>query len=313
VKWSTNNNNALLVFSVLEDKAEFDEEMAAFERTLWSWLVGTGLLLLLTQTGLLQWGLRPLGQMAREIQHIEQGQQTRVEGRYPGELAGLSLNLNLLISQASARQVRYKEALDDLAHSLKTPLAAMRASLDRPNELNAIVRQQVTRMDDIVKHQLGRAGASGATRFAPPLTLAPILNRIRDTLAKVYADKQLNFSIDCAPTLIWRIAEDDAFELLGNLLDNAAKWAKGQVKVLVRLQADHLFIRITDDGPGFIDTQAGSTRRVRLDESVPGHGIGLAVARDLIASYLGELMISRADSGGAQLDIKLPLAVIQPG
>ena len=306
VKWSTNNKDAPLVFSVLEDKAEFDQEVSAFERTLWSWLIGTGLLLLLTQTLLLRWGLRPLGQVAREIQHIEQGVKTHVEGNYPRELVGLTHNLNLMIDQERARQTRYKEALDDLAHSLKTPLAAMRASLDEPTALANIVNQQVTRMDDIVRHQLGRAGAAGATRFSPHLALAPVLFRIRDTLAKVYAEKNLSFTIDCPPNLSWRITEGDAFEMLGNVLDNAAKWAKSEVAVTVSLERDRLCIRITDDGPGFIDPQAGQTRRVRLDETVPGHGIGLAVVRDLVASYQGELTISRAPSGGAQLDIILP-------
>ena len=306
VKWSTNNKDAPLVFSVLEDKAEFDQEVSAFERTLWSWLIGTGLLLLLTQTLLLRWGLRPLGQVAREIQHIEQGVKTHVEGNYPRELVGLTHNLNLMIDQERARQTRYKEALDDLAHSLKTPLAAMRASLDEPTALANIVNQQVTRMDDIVRHQLGRAGAAGATRFSPHLALAPVLFRIRDTLAKVYAEKNLSFTIDCPPNLSWQITEGDAFEMLGNVLDNAAKWAKSEVAVTVSLERDRLCIRITDDGPGFIDPQAGQTRRVRLDETVPGHGIGLAVVRDLVASYQGELTISRAPSGGAQLDIILP-------
>ena len=294
------------MFSVLEDKAEFDQEVSAFERTLWSWLIGTGLLLLLTQTLLLRWGLRPLGQVAREIQHIEQGVKTHVEGNYPRELVGLTHNLNLMIDQERARQTRYKEALDDLAHSLKTPLAAMRASLDEPTALANIVNQQVTRMDDIVRHQLGRAGAAGATRFSPHLALAPVLFRIRDTLAKVYAEKNLSFTIDCPPNLSWQITEGDAFEMLGNVLDNAAKWAKSEVAVTVSLERDRLCIRITDDGPGFIDPQAGQTRRVRLDETVPGHGIGLAVVRDLVASYQGELTISRAPSGGAQLDIILP-------
>lgn len=306
VKWATNNRVAPLVFSVLEDKAEFDQELAAFERTLWSWLVGTGLFLLLTQTLLLRWGLRPLGQVAREIQRIEQGEQTQVEGYYPRELSGLTQNLNLLIDQERARQTRYKEALDDLAHSLKTPLAAMRASLDEPNQLANIVSQQVTRMDDIVRHQLGRAGAAGATRFAPHLALAPVLFRIRDTLAKVYAEKNLSFVINCPPELTWRIAQDDAFEMLGNVLDNAAKWAKSTIAVSVHLQNSRLHIQVSDDGPGFADPDAGLKRRVRLDETVPGHGIGLAVVRDLVASYQGELTISRAMSGGAQLDIILP-------
>ena len=171
-----------------------------------------------------------------------------------------------------------------------------------------MVAQQVARMDDIVTHQLGRAGASGAARFAPPLTLAPILNRIRDTLAQVYADKKLVFTLDCAPELSWRIDEGDAFEMLGNVLDNAAKWAQHEVSVRIWRDSDRLCIRVTDDGPGFSDPQAVLQRRVRLDERVPGHGIGLAVVSDLVASHQGELTLSSTDSGGAQLDIVLPAA-----
>ncbi len=308
VKWAVNDRVAPLVFSVLEDQSEFDRELRAFARTLWRWLGGTGLLLLLTQTLLLRWGLAPLGRMAREIQHIEKGEQAKVEGHYPRELAGLTHNLNLLIDQERARQTRYKDALDDLAHSLKTPLAVLRTALHEPVELPTMVAQQVTRMDDIVKHQLGRAGASGAARFAPPLALAPILHRIRDTLAKVYADKKLIFTLDCPPALTWRIDEGDAFEMLGNVLDNAAKWAQHQVSVRIWSDAQRLYIRVADDGPGFAAPQAGLARRVRLDERVPGHGIGLAVVRDLVASHQGMLTLSRAASGGAQLDIVLPAA-----
>ena len=308
VKWSVNDRAAPLVFSVLEDKAEFDRELRAFERTLWSWLGGTGLLLLLTQTLLLRWGLAPLRRVAREIGRIEKGEQARVEGRYPSELAGLTHNLNVLIDQERARQTRYKDALDDLAHSLKTPLAVLRATLSEPSELPAMVAQQVSRMDDIVGHQLGRAGASGAARFAPPLALAPILNRIRDTLAKVYAEKSLAFTLDCAPELRWRIDQGDAFEMLGNVLDNAAKWARHAVSVRIWRDRDRLRIRVTDDGPGFGDPQAVRQRRVRLDEQVPGHGIGLAVVSDLVVSHQGELTLSSAASGGAQLDIVLPAA-----
>jgi two-component system sensor histidine kinase PhoQ len=308
VTWSDNDRTAPLVFSVLEDASALSRELRAFDRTLLSWLGGTALLLLLTQALLLRWGLAPLRGMAREIQRIEQGDQGKVEGRYPSELAGLTHNLNGLIDQERARQTRYKEALDDLAHSLKTPLAALRATLDEPDQLPAMVAQQVTRMDGIVMHQLGRAGASGAARLGPQLALAPIVQRIQGTLAKVYLDKNLTFTADCPPGLSWRLDEGDAFELLGNLLDNAAKWARSAVSSRVWLQDQTLCIRITDDGPGFADDQALPGRRVRLDEQVPGHGIGLAVVRDLVASHQGELRVSRAPGGGAQVDVVLRAA-----
>ncbi|MBK7053064.1 MAG: histidine kinase [Rhodoferax sp.] len=308
VKWAVNQQTAPLVFSVLEDKAEFDLAARSFQRTLWLWLGGTGLLLLLTQTLLLRWGLTPLRRMALEIQGIESGRQTKVQGSYPAELAGLTLNLNLLIDQERARQTRYKEALDDLAHSLKTPLAVLRATLGEPGDLASQVAQQVDRMNEIVVHQLGRAGASGAARFAPYLTLAPIVGRIQESLAKVYVDKNLAFAIDCPADLSWRIDQGDAFEILGNVLDNAAKWAKCRVALRVWQEAGSLHIRVTDDGPGFAQAPSALARRVRLDETVPGHGIGLTVVRDLVASHQGTVTISQAVLGGAQVDIVLRAA-----
>jgi len=308
VKWSVNDQMASLVFSVLEDKIGFDRELQAFERTLWTWLGSTGLLLLLTQAMLLRWGLKPLNRVAQEIRRIETGQQSKVEGSYPIELARLTRNLNGLIEQERARQARYKDALDDLAHSLKTPLAVLRASLHDAGQLPALVAQQVDRMDVIVMHQLGRAGVSGSARFSPTLALAPILSRICETLAKVYIDKQLTFSPECPSELTWRIDEGDAFEMLGNVLDNAAKWARQRVSVQIELDKNRLCICVCDDGPGFSDLQAALSRRVRLDEQVPGHGIGLAVVRDLVANYHGELKLSRAKMGGAQIDLVLPAA-----
>jgi two-component system sensor histidine kinase PhoQ len=254
----------------------------------------------------LQWGLAPLWRVAQEISRIEKGEQTEVQGRYPSEIAALTGNLNTLIKQERVRQTRYKEALSFLAHSLKTPLAVLRTALAEPAQLPAMVAAQVARMDAIVQHQLGRAAASGSARFAPYLAIAPVLNRIRDSLGKVYADKDLAFTVDCPPDLSWRIDEGDAFEMLGNVLDNAAKWAKQRVAVRAWREGDGLRIRVEDDGPGFSDTQSILQLHVRMDEKVPGHGVGLAVVNDLVASHQGELNLSRSQWGGARLDIVLP-------
>ncbi|HWI80035.1 MAG TPA: ATP-binding protein [Ramlibacter sp.] len=308
VRWAGPKVEAPLVLSVLEERSEFNRELKAFQRTLWSWLGGAGLLLLLSQTLLLQWALSPLQRVAQEIARIESGEQTEVQGRYPREIRAMTGNLNTLIKQERVRQTRYKEALSFLAHSLKTPLAVLRNALAEPAQLPAAVSQQVSRMDQIVQHQLTRAGASGAARFAPYLALAPVLHRIRESLGKVYADKGLAINLDCAPDLRWRIDEGDAFELLGNLLDNAAKWAKQRIDVKVWRDGDGLRIRIEDDGPGFSDTEAILQLHVRADEQVPGHGVGLAVVNDLVASHEGELKLSRGALGGAQVEIRLPAA-----
>jgi len=142
----------------------------------------------------------------------------------------------------------------------------------------------------------------------PQLALAPVLERIRDSLAKVYAEKGLAFTLDCPPSLAWRIDEGDAFEMLGNIMDNAAKWAKQRVAVVARREGDRLHLRVDDDGSGFSDTVAVLQIHVRGDERVPGHGVGLAVVNDLVASHDGELSLGRSDWGGGRVEVVLPAA-----
>jgi two-component system sensor histidine kinase PhoQ len=244
--------------------------------------------------------------VAAEIRRIEGGEQARIEGRYPNEIAPLTDNLNTLIRQERVRQARYKEALSFLAHSLKTPLAVLRGALAEPAQLPAAVKQEVARMDDIVQHQLGRAAAGGATRFAPPVLLAPVLDRVRDALAKVHADKGLAFTTECPPDLAWRIEEGDLFEILGNVMDNASKWARSRVRARAWREDGRLVLEVEDDGAGFSDTASVLQIHVRGDERVPGHGVGLAVVNDLVASHHGELELGRGSLGGAQVRIVLP-------
>jgi two-component system, OmpR family, sensor histidine kinase PhoQ len=306
VNWQAGPRPAHLVLSVLEDESEFRHEVAVFARTLWAWLGAAGLLLLLAQLLLLQWGLAPMRRVASEIRRVEGGEQSKIEGRYPTELSGLTDNLNTLIQQERVRQTRYKEALSYLAHSLKTPLAVLHSALDEPARLSETVAQQVRRMDEIVQHQLGRAAAGGATRFAPAVPVTPVLERIREALLKVYADKGLEFTVDCPTDLTWRIDEGDLFEMMGNLMDNAAKWAKQRVRVRAWRAGEHLHLHVDDDGPGFGDTHSVLQLHARGDERVPGHGVGLAVVNDLVTSHHGELKLLRSELGGARIDIALP-------
>lgn len=306
VRWTTRNGAAPLVLSVLENRDGFDREIAVFARTLWTWLGSAAALLLAAQLLLLRWALAPLRQVAQEVRRVESGEQAAIEGVYPEELTGLTGNLNTLIQQERVRQTRYREALSFLAHSLKTPLAVLRGALSQPGELPAEVERQVRRMDDIVQYQLARAAAGGAGRFVPLLPVAPVLERIRDALAKVYAAKGLQLEVDCPADIAWRIDEGDLFEMLGNLMDNAAKWARRQVQVRVARDGNQLRIVVEDDGPGFSDTESVLRLHVRADERVPGHGVGLAVVNDLVASAHGTLTLGRSDAGGACVRIVLP-------
>jgi two-component system sensor histidine kinase PhoQ len=138
------------------------------------------------------------------------------------------------------------------------------------------------------------------------VAVAPVLQRIRDALAKVHAERQLSFDVDCPADLNWRIDECDLFEIAGNLMDNASKWASHKVSARAWLDQDRLRLVVQDDGPGFTDTEAILQLHVRMDERVPGHGVGLAIVNDLVAGHGGELKLSRGTLGGACVDVALP-------
>jgi two-component system sensor histidine kinase PhoQ len=294
--------------NIMEDAGTLPRQVTVFRQALWGYLGIAAIVLLFLQALILRWSLLPLRRVEVELKRVQRGQLARMSGHHPRELEPLTESINALVDSERENLERQRNTLADLAHSLKTPLAVLRNALAEPAQLPAAVSQQVSRMDQIVQHQLTRAGASGAARFAPYLALAPVLHRIRESLGKVNADKDLAIDLDCAPDLRWRIDEGDAFELLGNLLDNAAKWAKQRIDVKVWRDGDGLRIRIEDDGPGFSDTEAILQLHVRADEQVPGHGVGLAVVNDLVASHEGELKLSRGALGGAQVEILLPAA-----
>jgi two-component system sensor histidine kinase PhoQ len=306
VKWAVGSLDAPLALSVLEDRRELDREIAIFTRTLALWLGGASALLLVAQTVLLAWGLEPLRLVTQEIRRIESGEQPEVQGRYPAEIAALTENINALIRLERLRLTRYKEALSYLAHSLKTPLAVLRTAGSESDRLPQLVDEQVARMDDIVQHQLARAASGTGPLFVAPLKLRDVLDRIRASLLKVYADKGLIIELNVARDMAWRIGEGDAFELFGNLMDNASKWAHQAVRVHIVREGRALHACIEDDGPGFKDTESILQLHVRGDEKVPGHGVGLAVVSELVKAHRGDLRLGSSSAlGGAQVDVVL--------
>jgi len=307
IGWELPDRALPLTFQVVEDRSGFASELAHFRRSLWTYLAGAALLLLVLQALALRWGLRPLRAVEREIQAIERGRRGAVEGRYPAELARLTSSLNALLRQEHARQTRYRNALADLAHSLKTPLAVLRGSLDNPDDQEAAA-EQIERMERIIGYQLQRASASGHAALAAPVPLRPAIERLARSLAKVYAGRAAELSIDAEPALAFRGAEDDLTEMLGNLLDNAFKWSGGRVHLAASAGEPLGEISVEDDGPGIPDDEVPTilSRGGRLDEGVPGQGIGLAVVRDIVEAYGGALEIDRSPLGGLRARLRLP-------
>jgi two-component system sensor histidine kinase PhoQ len=318
VSWTTRSGSHRFTFAVAEDLAPYAEQLADYRRTLWGWLAAMALLLLAAQAATLRWGLRPLRELTLALARLEKGQDARLEGEHPAELQGLADNLNALLARERGQQTRYRNALADLAHSLKTPLALVRAELRRGDvapALRAQLEDQVQRMDRVVDHQLQRAGAAGRSALAPPLPLRPLVDRLRAALAKVHADKAPGWVLDIPAEARVRIDEGDLTELLGNLLDNACKWCAHRVHVTGVGRGTALQLDVEDDGPG-IDEAMGLAvlqRGVRADQAMPGHGIGLAVVRDIVDALGGELEIGRSAAlGGARITLRLPGAWLAP-
>lgn len=299
-------------FAVAEDAAAFEAQVAGFRRSLWGWLLGLGVVLLLVQGGVLRWSLAPLRRLEREIRSIETGEQAAIRQAYPRELRGLTANLNALLERERAQLERYRNGLADLAHSLKTPLAVLRgAILDRrapdADRLAAQVREQSARMQQIVDYQLQRAALSGRTTLMAPVAMAPVIDRVVSSLEKVYAEKRVDCRLQLEDGLAFTGDEGDLMELVGNLLDNAFKWCENRVRVVAHATEGGMLFRVEDDGPGIPSEQASRVleRGARIDPAVTGHGIGLAVVRDIAAVYHGELTIGRSDLGGAAVTVRL--------
>ncbi|MDX1656799.1 MAG: ATP-binding protein, partial [Candidatus Competibacteraceae bacterium] len=289
-------------FQVAEARRGFDGQLGAFRRSLWVWLGALGVGLLLVQGLILRWSLKPLRQVAREVAGIEAGRRQQLTGPYPRELQPLTRNLNALIHNGQLHLERYRNALADLAHSLKTPLAVLRgASHEQPDTLGETVREQVERMDRTVDYQLSRAAASGRTALTRPVTVAPVGRKLLDALGKVYAAKGLALELKADDQARFFGDEGDLMEILGNLADNACKWARSRVVVIARYRPDpagrgELTLIVEDDGPGIAEQQraAVTDRGRRADPTTPGHGIGLAVVRELVEEVSqGRLAIQR--------------------
>jgi len=300
-------------FVIAEDMAPMQAELTRFRQGLWRWLGGLAIVLLLAQGWILRWGLNPLRDVAVDLQNIQLGTAEALQGNYPRELHGLTSSLNALMEHVRSVQQRYRNSLDDLAHSLKTPLAFLRSVAEDQNkdcdQLRQAAFEQVERMDTIVQRQLQRAAASGRVTLAKPTAIEPIVQRLVKSLNKIYRHKGVTTELDLQPGILFQGDEGDLMEMLGNLIENAFKFASSSIRISATSRQQELLLSIEDDGPGVPVTQLGNVvqRGMRADQTLPGQGIGLAVADEIVSLYQGKLEISNSESGGARLTLRFPL------
>ncbi len=315
---SAGGKDVRVTINVGENQSGVKRQITAFRETMWVVLGGLGLLLLAFQALLLIWSLKPFRAVARDLASVQRGESEALTGDYPVELATLTQGLNDFIKSEREHLRRYRNTLGDLAHSLKTPLAVMRGLFDNEDDAAALKHagtEQVTKMDEIVAYQLARAAKSGHQTYAAPLPVQPHAEEIALTLERVYANKQALAEFEIDPKAMFHGDKGDLMELVGNLMDNAFKWCKSRVLLTAqpirnpKARRPGLFLRVEDDGPGIPDDQTSEVlkRGVRGDERVQGHGIGLSIIGDIVASYDGEMIVSRSESlGGASFEVRLP-------
>ena len=298
-----------LAFQVAESVADAEARVATFRRTLWLWLAGIAVLLLAALVLVLRWGLRPLRRVAGEIAEIERGERTRLGGDYPRELRPLTDNLNGLIAGGRARLQRYRDALADLAHSLKTPIAVLRALGDE-GDRSAAIREQTERMERTLGWHLQRAAAAGRSGLQRAVPVADTARRLLRSLDTVHARRAPAAELDIPEATAFVGDPDDLMEMLGNLLDNAYKWCRQRVRITARAdQAGTLTLEVADDGCGIPPARRAAVleRGVRMDEQTPGEGIGLALVRQMVEdAYGGRISLDASDLGGLAVRVTLP-------
>ncbi len=304
---------------VAEDLTAYDRQLATYRQqvVLWFGIIAAGLLIVIA--GLLRWALGPLRRMADEITAIENGNLDFLSEDFPRELVGVARNMNTLVKSERQRIGRFRTTMDDLAHSLKTPLAVLRTELSGADPDAETLRDQVARMQGVVDYQLRRAAATGPRSLAPvPIRLAPIATDIASSLRKIHQEKVVRFELRDQGGVSYAAEQGDLYELFGNLMDNAWKWCRAAVTVSIEQRQDSnadtavIELLVEDDGPGIPaqDVDAVLSRGMRSDRrgDVPGQGIGLAVVAELVELYGGTLRIERSTYGGACVGIELPVS-----
>jgi signal transduction histidine kinase len=280
----------------------------------WVMLMAGSVIFLVTGLWILSRGLLPFEQLRQQLGAVRDGKTTRLDGEHPTEVQPLVDDLNALLDHRDQAIRRAQTTAGDLAHGLKTPLAVLTQEIDRAKaaghvELAATLKQQIDRMRRQVDYHLAhaRASASGAT----PGTRTHVwtaVDALARTVRQLYADKQLTIDLTLPQEHFVRVQREDLDEMLGNLIDNACKWARGKVAVSSSVINTNIEISVEDDGPGVAESmrEVVLQRGVRADEAAPGSGLGLAIVRDLADLYGGSIVLVTSPLGGLRAKLTLP-------
>lgn len=314
IEWETAQGDLPLTVQVSEASNEYAARLREYQQTVGLWLLVIGAALLGLLLLVLNWALKPLNRVTKQVAEIERGARQRFAEDYPEEVSRLTQNLNQLLNFEEQRIERHKQVLGNLAHSLKTPIAVL-SGLNYSADNKAEAQQQLDTMRTIIDYQLQSASAVGRRRFARPISIASATAQIIASLDKLQRDKQLQVELQIDDNHQFYGDLGDWMELAGNLLDNAYKWANSKIVVIVQNQplpdsASHrkaTVLQVIDDGDG-INEQLKETilqRGIRLDSQAPGHGLGLHIVKGIVEAYEGEIDIHNAEPRGTHFRLRL--------
>uniref|UniRef100_Q07QB1 histidine kinase n=1 Tax=Rhodopseudomonas palustris (strain BisA53) TaxID=316055 RepID=Q07QB1_RHOP5 len=302
--------------TVAGDATEIFEEIRTFDYYLAGTFLALSIGLLLTTIFQVRFGLAPLKRISDAIADIRSGRAERLEGEFPVEIAPLARETNALIDANHQIVERARTHVGNLAHALKTPLSVIinEANAHEADPFAAKVLEQADLMRDQVAHHLQRARIAARVSIIGTITeVAPVIDALRRTMAKIHRDRGLAIDGEVDPVAKFRGERQDLEEMVGNLVDNACKWAAGRVFIGVDLErggdpGSMLRITVDDDGRGLDPAERAqvSRRGQRLDESKPGSGLGLSIVTDLAALYGGSLTLGTAPIGGLRAELRLP-------
>jgi signal transduction histidine kinase len=301
---------------------ELETEVKTFRNILLSILGLLGLGLLGAILFQVRFGLKPLAHMQKKLSAIRNGEAQSLDGNFPSELQPVAAELNLLIRSNRDIVERARMQVGNLAHALKTPISVLTNEAGETRDpLAAKVREQLSIIRQHIDHYLERARAAArAQSIGTSSDVAPVIEALARTLPRIYRDKNLQVDTQIAPGLRFRGEHQDLEEMVGNLMDNAAKWTQHKIDVTAAISAKHadgrnfLVIQIDDDGPGLPEDQREKAlqRGQRLDESKPGSGLGLNIVSETASLYGGELVLSEAPGGGLRAILHLPATATRP-
>jgi signal transduction histidine kinase len=301
-----------VTFSVAADLAPALEAARQFSRILGVSLAVLGIGLVSALVVQVRVGLQPLEGIKTALAGIRAGKIQRLSDDVPTEIAPLAQELNALLDHHGSLIDRARAQAGDLAHALKTPLAVLRNELENEKALNRdLALEQIEVMGDVVHHHLARAQAVGGARLlGVRADAAHAIEALARTLPRM-SDRDIQVEVQLSARPLWFAGEaQDLSELLGNLLDNACKWASAKVRIAATRSKDRLKVEIGDDGPGIAAEQRAVAlqRGGRLDEHKPGSGLGLTIATDLAQLYGGSLTLGQSSLGGLKVELDLPAA-----